>query len=69
MYDRDTKSTSSVCELFFLPSKSSAALRPDQGALVSSAGLSVPGHSLERIADRVQSIAQTTGKIFSILVP
>lgn len=42
MYDGLTKDYSSV--RFFFPSKSSAALRPDQGALVSSAGLSVPGH-------------------------
>lgn len=55
--------------IFSFPSKSSAALRPDQGALVSSAGLSVPGHSLERIVDRAQSIAQPTRKNFPILVP
>jgi hypothetical protein len=69
MYVRHTKSTSSsVCDLFFFPSKSYAALRPDQGALVSSAGLSVPGHSLERIVDRAKSIAQPTmQKIFQSL--
>lgn len=52
---------------FFFPSKSSAALRPDQGAQVSSAGLSVPGHSLEQIVNRAQSIAQPTTKNFQSL--